>query len=302
MRTRSSVLLLAVVTAIVTLFTYTEARAFANGDGTCSAGELAAFECAQFGPGNVIEFMGASSGTCNISGGTTPPTAPAVVPCTVYSYKYTGGTTNQIVVGIPERLTKVVNDAIPAETRCDQYITNGAGDPTTSFGKGLTSLGVCRITPNLGSSTTFTIATDPSFIDNTVPLDWQVRKSKTEVFQASLVGPVTTQIAIASTGETLTTADGTTITYRIVGGLVEITNCISPDLTSCLSTARVLTLGQTQLCVENVGATQPSPAFPTSPSFTCDVVTFVDGNPNFQVGPNSTCVKYVGRTPVAYAC
>jgi hypothetical protein len=274
------------VTAIVMLFTYTKAGAVADGNGTCSAGELAAFECANFGPNARIEFLGATSATCVLSG-TTPPSGLA--PCTVYSYKYSGTAQGQLVVGIPEKLTQKVNDAIPNETKCQQYITDGTGDPTTGFGRGLTSLGVCRVAENLAPGTTFSIATDPSYIDPKTPLDWQVKQGKS-VFQASLVGPVTTVVPIASTGETLTTANGTTITYAIVGGQVQVTS----------GSATVLTPNQVIMCVPAVSGIVPSGWI--APNYTCDVVFFVDSDPNIQIGPNSTCIKYIGRTPVSYAC
>lgn len=290
MRTRSSVLTFVVVAAIVTLFTYTKAGAVADGDGSCSPGELAAFECANFGP-NVIEFRGTSTGTCMLNGSTGPFGS---APCTVYFYKYSGAATNQINVAIPEKFTKKLNDAV--EVNCSQYITNGSGDSTTEFGIGLTSMGTCRIAPTGSSFQSFTlpinanfaIATDPSFIDSTTPLDWQVRQSKNDVYRASVVGPAAAVLQIASTGETLTTANGTTVSYAIVGGQVQATG------------ATVLAPSQIIMCVPGTGTSLPG-FFPPA-GYVCDVVFFVDSDPNIQVGPNSICVKYIGRTPISYQC
>jgi hypothetical protein len=127
MRKWVSFLLSAVVTAIAVLFIYTEASAVANGDGICDANEAARFDCGQFGP-NVIEFRGASSGTCTLSNYGTPPQG-RTAPCTVFFYKYTGTETNQVNVAIPLNLTQVVNDAV--KVHCSQGFDNLLPPSTT---------------------------------------------------------------------------------------------------------------------------------------------------------------------------
>ena len=92
MRTGKYLLLPFLVIAIVALFTYTEAGAVANGDGTCSTSEYDNNDCVDLG-GNIIEYRGALSGTVTVAAGT--------VPATIHFYKYSGGSTNQVIFGMP---------------------------------------------------------------------------------------------------------------------------------------------------------------------------------------------------------
>ena len=104
-----------------------EAAAVADGNGTCSATEIANFDCANFGPGNAIEFRGAlPSNQCPLSNATT-------TSCTLYFYLYTGTATNQVNVAIPTKLTKILNEA--SEIRCSQYLTGGGGAGEVDAGK-----------------------------------------------------------------------------------------------------------------------------------------------------------------------
>ncbi len=299
MRTINSLLSLTVVTFFTTLFPYSEARAFANGDGICSPAEQAQFNCANLGPGNVIEFVGQSNATCflaNFISGT---------PCSVYWYRYTGSTTNQVLAGIPDGVQTKYTSADASSAGCSQLITDGSGDPTTGFLNNDATQNVCRIANNLSGAPTnpdpvapatanFFMTADPSF---PAKRPWQIRQSKTQVYAGEINGPFSVQATIASSGETITGADGTTLTYRLVGGVPQIISCKRPDGSNCLF-ATVLDLGQTALCFESTSGTTTI----GGKSFNCEVVTFVDGNPNFKAGANSTCYKYVGGRPIAYDC
>jgi hypothetical protein len=282
---KGKLIIVLLLVAIVSLFTYTEAGAVADCDGTCSSTELAKHDCGVFGS-NVIEFCGANSATCTLDVGGT-------APCTVFFYRYTGGTTNQVNVAIPKILTQVLNDA--ADVNCSQYITDGSGDPTTGFGKGFVTLGICRVAPNAGSfpglpnppGANFYIATDPSFTDKTTPLNWQVRQSKNEVYNATVVGPVTPQPPVAETGATLTTKEGTGCSYRIDGGQVVLTDCPTGAI-----------IDKTKLCLPTASPADAS-FIKDGVNWKCETISYVTEQCDVKTTGSDPC-RYIGSTCIKY--
>lgn len=213
------------VVFVLTVLTSRESRAAANGNGICEEWEKANFDCGNFG-GAVIEFVDANDVTCSIAEGGS-------VPCTRYYYRYSAGTTsgtNQVNVLIPLVLTETLN--LASEVGCQQYITDGSGDPTTLFGAGIFTMGVCRIPSNFATlpfldappQANFYIATDPSLFDPKVPAAWQVRFSKTNVYNQPIIGPATSQPAVLESEVTLRTKKGNTVSYQIEGGNIVITS------------------------------------------------------------------------------
>jgi len=290
MSKRASMIVISLVAAFI-LFHSPEAGAVANGDGVCSVAEVATFDCGQFGP-NVIEFRGASIGMCTVDSGTP---AQSTVPCTVYMYLYTGGTTNQVNLAIPLNLTQVVNDA--NEVNCSQYITNGSGDPTTGFGKNLLTLGICRIANNASSlpvinndpgNWNILVATDPSFPDKNMPLSWQLRQSKTEVFAASIVGPVASQPPVYESGASLTTSEGKTISYTLSGDQVIITS----------GNANIIPMDQTKLCLPTLEG-QEVTFSKNDMNFTCETISYVTEQCDVKTTGSDPC-RYIGGRCIQY--
>ena len=278
------------------------AFAEANGDGLCSPAEVSKYECATFGT-SVIEFLGSfASSQCPLAAG-------GMAQCTAYYYRYTGASSNQINIAIPNRVTKTFKTA--ADIQCSQFLTGGAGDPTTGFGRNQLSLGICRIARNVmgapldvttPAGANFMIQTDPSSYDKNNPLDWQLklgsncrdedrRSNRSGVFAASLLGPFGAQIDVLESAVTLTTPTGQSVSYTNAAGNIRITG----------GTARIVPQGGTKLCVINEGGDTSVPY--TSPSFaanwTCETITYTTeqcdiktdgGDPCRMIG--GTCIKY----------
>lgn len=278
------------------------ALAAANGDGLCSTTEAGGAECATFGS-SVVEFLGSfASDQCRLSAGGT-------AQCTVYYYRYTGAANNQLSIALPKRVTKTFKTA--ADINCSQFLTGGAGDPTTGFGKNQLSLGVCRIAQNLAGApldvtapagANFVIVADPSGYDKANPLDWQLklasncsdderRRSTNGVFAGSLLGPFGPQLDVLESAVTLTTPTGQSVSYSNSAGNIKITG----------GTARIVPQGGTKLCVVNEGGNPNVPY--TDPSFsanwTCETITYATdqcdiktdgGDPCRMIG--GTCIKY----------
>jgi hypothetical protein len=285
-------MILLLVIAVFVLFSNQEAGAVANGDGVCSGPEIANRECANFGA-NVIEFLGARDGMCIDSS-----TVEASLPCTVYYYKYTGSTTNQINVAIPLYLTKVVND--PAEINCSQFLTNGVGDPTTGFGKGFTTFGICRIAQTgtsfppipIPTGANFYIAADRSFFDRAEPLAWQVRYDSKTVWNSPLVGPVATVLPVEQTGATLTTSEGKSITYAVQGGGVTITQ----------GTGSIVPMEKTKLCLPCVTGQTASfsvTSGPSAGSYCCETISYATENCDIKTTGADPC-RWIGGVCIKY--
>ena len=278
------------------------AFAEADGNGACSAAELGKFECANFGS-SVIEFLGSSALTnCTLQAGGTSS-------CTAYYYRYTGLATNQLNIAIPNRVTKTLKTA--SDLGCQQFLTGGAGDPTTGFGRNQLSLGICRIASNLQTSqlnaappagATFVLTADQSAFDPANPLDWQLRlgnncsdddrrRSRGGVFAGRLLGPYNPQIDVLESAVTLVTPTGQSVSYTNSAGNLKITGGV----------ARIVPQGGTKLCVVNEGG---NPSVPyTDPNFsanwTCETITYTTeqcdiktdgGDPCRMIG--GTCIKY----------
>lgn len=269
-----------------------EAGAVANGDGICSPTEAANFDCGTFGT-NVIEFRGAFSSTqCPVN----DPVGTA--SCTVYFYRYTGSGSNQINVGIPIKLTETfLNEA--SEINCSQYLTGGTGDPTTGFGMNISFLGICRIANSLApvppdinppTNANFSLATDPSKIDTTVPNSWQIKEGKI-VYAASILGPAIPEEQVLESAVTLTTPTGETVSYTNSGGKITITG----------GTARIVPLSGTKLCIVNPGGDPmvryTDPAFPSN--WTCETITFATEQCDIKTTNSDPC-RMIGGTCIKY--
>ncbi len=278
------------------------ALAAANGNGLCSSAEVSKYECATFGS-SVVEFLGSFASThCPLRSGGNGQ-------CTAYYYRYTGAANNQLNVALPSRVTKIFKTA--ADINCSQFLTDGAGDPTTGFGKNQLTLGICRIAQNLAGApldvpapagANFVIVADPSGYDANNPLDWQLklgpncrederRNSRGGVYAASLLGPWGPQIDVLETAVTLVTPSGQSVSYSNAAGNIKITG----------GNARIVPQGGTKLCVVNPGGDESVPY--TSPSFsanwTCETITYATdqcdiktdgGDPCRMIG--GTCIKY----------
>jgi hypothetical protein len=277
-----SILLIALVLAALTFMVHTEAGAYADANGSCSAQELASSDCGLFGStGSVVEFVATSADICGVTAGN--------VPCTGYLYKYNGPTTNQVNVLIPKQVMTKFASAGTLEVLaagCSQLITNGAGDPTTGFGKNDLTHYVCRIAQNLGPGTSFTIHADPSTFG---PLSWQVRISSNNVGAAAVNGPAKPQAPVAEVGASLQTSDGVNCTYTNQGGNVTLTNCGSGS---------IIPINQTKLCLP----TKPNqtPSFTNaSGSFTCESVAFATDGCDIKTTGTDPC-RYIGGICIAY--
>jgi len=284
------ILLLAV--AVLLFFSNQEAGAVADGNGSCSPTEEANHECAYFGA-SAVEFLGANDGMCTNYEGGNPSGS---IPCSVYFYKYTGPATNQINVAIPLYLTTNVNNNI--EIGCSQWITDGNGDPTTGFGKYFTTFGVCRTAPTASSfpiippsDANFYIAADRSFFDRAEPLPWAVKVGK-EVYSASIVGPVASVLPVEQSGATLTTSEGTSITYAIRGGGVTITQ----------GTASIVPMEKTKLCLPCVDGQTPSfsvASGPSAGSYCCETISYATENCDIKTTGSDPC-RYIGGVCIKY--
>ena len=293
---------IALCLALTTSGALVQAHAAANGDGLCSSAEAGKFECATFGS-SVIEFLGSfASNQCRLSTGGT-------AQCTSYYYRYTGAANNQLNIALPTRVNKTFKTA--ADINCSQYLTGGAGDPTTGFGKNQLSLGVCRIAQNLvgapsdittPAGANFVIVADPSGYDKDNPLDWQLRlanncseddrrRSNNGVFAARLLGPFGPQLDVLESAVTLTTPTGQSVSYTNTAGNIKITG----------GTARIVPQGGTKLCVVNEGGNPNVPY--TDPSFsanwTCETITYATDQCDIKTDGGDPC-RYIGGTCIKY--
>lgn len=275
--TRSALMAVSLVGGISA---YQHAMALADGNGLCSPAETQNFECVNLGA-NVIEFIGTQAVT---NGGTT------------YNYKYTGTTNNQLNVAIPTRTAKIITPAVNAQ--CSQYLTGGAGDPTTGFGKNQLTLAICRIAFNLNTATVpFSITVDPSAVDRKNPLDWQLKQGHA-LYAGSLVGPFTPQAEITESDVTLTTPTGNTVHYSNLGGNIQI---IPSGTTS--PSARVLPTGGLKICTVNANPpNDPNVPF-TSADFknnwSCETVTFVTDQCDIKTKGSDPC-RSIGGSMICY--
>ena len=284
-------LLSVVLVAIAMSGIQKEAAAVADGNGTCSASEAADFDCANLG-GNNIEFLGAfPSNNCPMN------QAPLTTRCTVYFYKYNGTATNQVDVALPINLTKSLNEA--PEINCSQYYTNGAGDPTTGFGVNLLTLGICRIANNISNlpsdinpptTANFYISADPSTIDKTRPLNWQLKQGRS-VFAGSIVGPATTEPAVLESEVTLRTPQGATVSYSNSGGNITLTG----------NTGRIVPISGTKLCIVKPGGDPAvgyrDPLF--ADNWTCETITYATEQCDIKTSGTDPC-RWIGGYCIQY--
>lgn len=303
---KSTRLLAAALTLGATSMFLPKAHAAANGDGVCQANETANSECAVLGPA-VLEFLGSTAASqCKLDDNT-------FAPCTAYYYRYSGAAANQLNVAIPARNTRTFNSA--TEIGCQQFLTGGAGDPTTGFGRNQRSLGICRVAKNLNAApidatvppgANLVLTVDPSAYDSKNPLDWQLKKgsnqgyddddeghgnSSSGLFAASLLGPFSTQPDVTESAVTLTTPAGASVSYTNLGGNIRIVS----------GNARVVPQGSTKLCIVKPGG---NPAVPyTSPDFKlnwdCETITFATEQCDIKTSGSDPC-RMIGGTCIQF--
>lgn len=280
------------------------AQAVANGDGACSASELAGKECATLGAA-IVEFLGAyPSSQCLLATGQT-------TSCTSYYYRYSGAAANQLNVAIPVRNTQTFKKA--ADINCSQFYNTGTGDPTTGFGKNQNSLGVCRIAYRIGGAVTttpaalagianFVITVDPSTYDTKNPLDWQLKQASTsskskdddyssKTFAASIVGPYSSQPEVYESSVSLITPTGQTVSYSNLGGNIAVTSAVG----------RAVPLSGTKLCVVkptgNPAVSYTDAAF--SANWDCETIIYATEQCDIKTDGNDPC-RFVGGTCIKY--
>jgi hypothetical protein len=254
------------VLAIVALFTYTEAGAVADGDGTCSATEYANNDCAVFGT-NVLEYRGAVDGICTRADGEE-------FPCTYFFYLYTGVSQNQLSAAMLKSLGTNINDA--PSTGCSQYIDDNSGDPTTGWVENVPSLAVCRIpasvagdpVPGPPTPYSFWIAADPSQVDPNNPLSWQARYDRKNVYWDVINGPSAAAGTVITTGRSLKSDAGAEASYELQGGQpVNVTG------------GRLLPLEHFKLCIPKASAGSPY-SFPDD--YDCENISYIDNECNIK--------------------
>ena len=274
MRTSKSVLLLLMVTALVTFFTYSEVWAVADGNGSCSEAELANHDCDVMG-GFPLEFLGTFTGICPVDVGTAA--------CSGYFYKYSGEAQNQLINLFPLKLAQVVSVVSNELGSCSQFDISGTGDPTTGFGVNQENLAMCRIAASLTNPSdivtppgaNIALFTDLSFHDPSMPQAWQLRLSKSKVYAGLVNGPTTLTEPIFQTGVTFTSAEGDICTVNETG----VVNC--PN-------AREVTLDQAIFCVEiEECAIADACVFPAE--YECDQVVHSGEDMVLKMGFNTNC-------------
>jgi len=141
---------------------------------------------------------------------------------------------------------------------CDKYITDGTGDPLNFFwGKGFFDIGLCRITPDNGStpppSGNFYIVADLSYPDKKKPLNWAMRNGLS-FYTAQIVGPASLASATAPvtpTSVTLTTKYATECSYAIdENGVL--------TLSKCPEGSAIYPLNNVKLCVPPLTEGEPT--------------------------------------------
>jgi hypothetical protein len=262
-----SVLLIAAVVGVLMFFVHTEAGATFPTNLNCPPG--AGFNCGDFeAAGVIIEFKGTSPDTC------------ALGPCTKYNYQLTGTPNNQVSILIPKEVMTKVTSA--ADALCVALITNGTGDPLNFFfGINNVTHNVCRLAANIQSGVIFSIRADAN--STFAPLSWQDRFFLSPVRAAAINGPGKAAAPVTETGATLARADGADCTYKIVGGV--------PDVTSCPGGAAI-PLTETKLCV---------PAAPGVPiTFgDCKKVLYATEGCDIKTSDQDPC-RYVGGYCIRY--
>jgi hypothetical protein len=267
MRKSRDLLLSALFIAVVSLFNYTEAGAVADGNGSCSSAEDATSDCGQFGTGNVIEFRGTAAATCGS------------LPCTEYKYRYTGTSTNQIEILIPNT---VLTQFTPGTNvaGCLQLVPSGVGDSTNGFGVNIVTHRLCKLPANLSSGTQFSVFADPS---TAKPLSWEVSFGKTASAD-TVNGPAVPGDKIAETAATLTTSEGVSVSYTNVGGVITPTG------------GRVVPISGTKLCVVKPSAPS-SPVFPND--YTCETISFATDQCDIKTTGTDPC-RFIGGSALCY--
>jgi hypothetical protein len=274
-----------------------EARA-QLGDGVCVAGsnENTARQCAILGP-HVLEIVP--------PGGEFPYTAICQTPngpktCAFWPYRFSGPSgDNQLNILVPANLEIYLNQVYPvtntAFVGCQQVYTNGQGDPTTGFGKGIITDKVCRVALNIdqGSNTpNFVIATS---LSSPGPDAVQSKSGKGTYFD-DILGPFGTGAPrLSSTMQQITTISGAILTVETnqAGALVSATSNTGP--------VTIIPPGIAVLCTPLNPSTVYPNGFPAQ--YDCGpIVENLDGT-NMQAGLNSTCYyRRSDGTLLRYTC
>jgi hypothetical protein len=306
-KTKKALLSLALI-AMAMFGIQNEAVAVADGNGLCSSSETANFDCAKFGT-NVIEFRGVfPSAQCN--GGSTS--------CSIYFYMNTYTTPPiQVDVAIPIKLNQTINTGqyihcAPNPTNPTNpyhYYTNGKGDPVTRFGQYQNTLGICRPAFNLmgvpndvaiPSNANFFISADPSSVDKTRPLDWQMKVGSSysnhdhddsRIYAGSILGPSAPQAEVLESGATLTTKTGASVSYTNKAGNITITG----------GSGRLVPISGTKLCIVKEGGDRSVPY--TDPNFSanwdCETITYATEQCDIKTSGSDPC-RFIGGNCIKY--
>jgi hypothetical protein len=284
-----SALAVTAVALAVTLFAYTDAGAVVV-DGSCSASELEALECANFGTPSVVATLeivepfpvlvtAAAAQPCR------DPNTNAAVQCTIWQYKRLPVAVSASLQNIlvPASLSMLTPPGFPAGSlgSCTLF-TGGAGDPTSGFGKGITAFNTCRLAVTAGNpnpTPNIVFATSPA-LPAMVPTQL---KTGAKLFPALILGPGNAGVpTIATTTETSTMVEGVSLTteFNQAGQLLSAT-------VTGGGTAVVIPDGGIVLChTTDLGAIGGFPGSGFPGSWTCQKIVFDDGK-NIQAGENS---------------
>jgi hypothetical protein len=269
------------------------------GDGVCQPGSQEATnrQCAILGS-NVLEIVPPSggafpvTGTCHVNG--------SPVACAFWPYRFSGPSgDNQLNILIPAALDIYPNQTYPGTNTvfsgCQQVYSNGQGDPTTGFGKGIITYKTCRIAFNIdvGPGTPNLVLATALSSPGALPVQL---KSGKNVFFDDILGPFTAGTPrLASTMEEITTVSGAILTVETnqTGGLVSATANTGP--------VTIIPPGIAVLCTPvNPANTYPN-NFPAQ--YDCGpIVENLDGK-NIQAGEHSTCYyRRLDGTLLKYTC
>jgi hypothetical protein len=288
MVTRKSLVLFTLLVLIVALFTYSKASAVIV-NGSCSPDESAKGECAQLGPNFTLEIVPTTDGqfpfTANCNG----------VKCTVFPYFLNNPVgNNQLNFLVPRGFIPPQFLSPTNVSGCSQLYTNGAGDPTTGFGKGITTYDVCRVAPT-APSTIFpvTLSAPANIFIATLPavagLDSIQLKAGNSIFFNDILAAGGSVPQISTTSETFTSADGNTVTIKTdqSGNLIG-----APGL-------RQVPQANTRFCFPNTGYTPAPNEFPTSTNWTCISIDFATNKAQIK-SPGEDPWVYIGGTWILY--
>ncbi len=287
MAKRGAVLVSAMAMAIVVLFTHGSASAVL-GDGTCDQTEQSKFQCTLFANGSLgrLEIVPAKDGQWPVPGTCTDPLTSHPVPCSFFTYRFDGSPgENQLLFLVPDRVEFVFFLGTKS-TGCSQLITDGRGDPTTGFGKHVTTFTVCRIVGNELPAANVIFATRPAVSDRTAV---QLKAGRS-VAAGEILAPFGPPPPISTIAEQIVTGDNTrSLTYQTDQ---------EGNVLSCQATfgCTIIPVSQLQLCVPTVPNPDPT-KFPTG--WLCEAITHATDRCDIKTGGGDPC-RFIGGKCIRY--